>query len=117
MDGGDDFAQEFSHPSEDRGLQQFGVGREGDVLGLHRGVDADPGQIVVLQGAGMVGEAQGLGQELVEPPADALAPMAQAGALVANSCGTTSSPVTYRTGIMDPARPEPFVGARGCVSA
>jgi hypothetical protein len=26
----------------DRGVQQLGVGREGDVLRLHRGVDRDP---------------------------------------------------------------------------
>ena len=67
----------------DRGFQELGVGREGDVLGLHRGVDADPGQIALLQGPGLVGDAQGLGQERVEPLADALAPVAQAGALVA----------------------------------
>ena len=29
----------------DRGVQQFGVGREGDGLGLHRGVDRNPRQI------------------------------------------------------------------------
>ena len=30
----------------DRGVQQFGVGREGNGLGLHRGVDRNPRQIV-----------------------------------------------------------------------
>ena len=37
------------------------VGREGNVLRLHRGIDGDPGQIALLQGA------------------DALPPMARAG--------------------------------------
>jgi hypothetical protein len=30
----------------DRGVQQFGVGREADGFGLHRGVDRDPGQVL-----------------------------------------------------------------------
>jgi len=29
----------------DRRVQELGVGREGDVLGLHRGVDRDPREI------------------------------------------------------------------------
>lgn len=44
----------------DRGLQQFGVGREGDVLGLHRGVRRYPGKITLLQRAGAVRNTQGL---------------------------------------------------------
>ena len=38
--------------------KQFGVGREGDVLRLHRGIDGDPGQIALLKGAAVVGDAQ-----------------------------------------------------------
>lgn len=66
----------------DRRLQQLGVGREGDVLRLHRGVHRDPAQIAFLQGAGVKGQAQGLLQQNVQLAADALAPMAHAGALV-----------------------------------
>ena len=44
----------------DRRLQQLGVSREGDVLRLHRGVHHDPRQVALLQGAGIVSEAQGL---------------------------------------------------------
>ncbi len=36
----------------DRSLQEFGIGREDDVLGLHRGVHCDPGRIALIQGAG-----------------------------------------------------------------
>ncbi len=66
----------------DRGLQELGVGREGNVLGLHRGVHRDAGQVALLQGAGVVGDAQAFGQENVQPIADAFAPMTHAGALM-----------------------------------
>ena len=36
----------------DRRVQQLGIGRESDGLGLHRGVDRDPGQILRAQRAG-----------------------------------------------------------------
>jgi hypothetical protein len=35
----------------DPNLQEFGIGREDDVLGLHRGVHCDPGRIALIQGA------------------------------------------------------------------
>ena len=54
----------------DRRLQQLGVGREGDVLRLHRGVHRDPRQVALLQGAGIVSEAQGLLQQNVQVIAD-----------------------------------------------
>ena len=38
----------------DRALQELGVGREGDVLGLHRGVHRDPGQIALAKRPGVV---------------------------------------------------------------
>ena len=46
----------------DRSVQQFGVGREGDGLGLHRGVDRDPRQIARAQRATLMGDPQALGQ-------------------------------------------------------
>ena len=60
-------------------LRSLGVGRESDVLGLHRGVDGDAGQIVRFQGTAVVSDAQAFGQKNVQPLADALAPMAHAG--------------------------------------
>ncbi len=33
----------------DRNLQEFGIGRKDDVLGLHRGVHCDPGRIALIQ--------------------------------------------------------------------
>ena len=38
----------------DRRMQQLGVGREGDGLGLHRGVDRDPLEVVGPQRAGLM---------------------------------------------------------------
>ena len=66
----------------DRRLQELGVGREGDVLRLHRGVHRDPRQVALLQGAGIVSEAQGLLQQNVQVIADTFAPMAQTRTLV-----------------------------------
>ena len=63
-------------------LQELGVGREGDVLRLHRGVHRDPRQVALLQGAGIVSEAQGLLQQNVQVIADTFAPMAQTRTLV-----------------------------------
>ena len=45
------------HPGQpiepsDRGMQQLGVGREGDGLGLHRGIDRHALEVVRPQGAG-----------------------------------------------------------------
>ena len=45
-----------------------------DRLGLHRSVDGDAGQVALVQGAGVMGDAQTFGQENVQPIADALAP-------------------------------------------
>lgn len=45
----------------DRGVHQLGVGRQGDVLGLRRGVDRDPGQLADAQRTTVVRHPQGLG--------------------------------------------------------
>jgi hypothetical protein len=75
----------------DRRMQQFGVGREGDVLGQHRGVDGDPRQVLDPQRAAFVGHSrrrrfrgsqQALGQQQVELVAQPLAPMAEVRTLV-----------------------------------
>ena len=46
----------------DRRVQQFGVGREGDVLGLHGGVDRDPLKVAGPQRAAGMCHPQALGQ-------------------------------------------------------
>jgi hypothetical protein len=66
----------------DRRVQQLGVGREGDVLGLHRGVDRDPRQIPGAQRSAVVRHPQALGQQQVQLVAQALPPVAEVGALV-----------------------------------
>src|SRR5215475_15041958 len=66
----------------DRRMQQLGVGREGDGLGLHRGVDRDPLEVVGPQRAGLMRNSLALGQQKLELVAKALPPMAQVGAFV-----------------------------------
>jgi hypothetical protein len=44
----------------DRGVEKLGIGREGDVLGLNRGVDRDPRQIPGAQHATLVRHPQAL---------------------------------------------------------
>lgn len=68
--------------SPDRRMQQLGVGREGDGLRLHRGVDRDPFEVVAAQGAGAVRHPQALGQQQLQLLAEPLAPVAQVRALV-----------------------------------
>jgi hypothetical protein len=45
----------------DGGMQQLGVGRECDGLGLHGGIDRDPLEIPRAQRAGLVRDPQALG--------------------------------------------------------
>ena len=66
----------------DRFQHQLGIGGVGHVLGLHRGVDRDPGQVVPLQGAGVMRQAQALLEKQVELVADPPAPVRQPRALV-----------------------------------
>jgi len=95
----------------DRRLQPPGVGREGDVLGLHRGVDGDARQITRLQGAGVVGNAQALGQQNVQPVADTPPPIAHAGALVRElMLEELLAGEVLEIGIMHPAVPDLLVG-------
>jgi hypothetical protein len=49
--------------ARDRGMEKLGVGREGDVLGLNRGVDRDPRQVSGAQRAACVCHPQALGQQ------------------------------------------------------
>ena len=61
---------------------RIGVGREGDVLGLHGRIDCDPRQILGAERSALMRHAQALGQEKFQLGAQALAPMAQVRALV-----------------------------------
>src|SRR5256886_16931334 len=65
-----------------RGVQKLRIGREGDVLGLHGGIDRDPRQILRPQRPALVRHPQALGEEKFQLVAEALAPMAQVRALV-----------------------------------
>jgi hypothetical protein len=64
----------------DRRMQQLGVGREADVLGLHRGVDRDP--LKVLAGQCSRAPSAGSPPAAALPVAEPLPPMAQVGARV-----------------------------------
>ena len=66
----------------DGGVDQLGIGRERDVLGLHCGVDGDARQLPGAQRATVVRHPQRLGQQQLELIAQALAPVAQPRALV-----------------------------------
>ena len=66
----------------DRSMQQFGVGRESDGLGLHGGVHRHPLEVKGAQRAGLMRQAQALGQEQIELAAQPLPPMAQVGAFM-----------------------------------
>ena len=66
----------------DRSMQQFGVGRESDGLGLHGGVHRHPLEVTGAQRAGLMRQAQALGQEQIELAAQPLPPMAQVRALM-----------------------------------
>ena len=66
----------------DGGMHELGVGREGDVLGLHGGVDRDADQIARAQRSARVRHAQALGQQQLELVTQSLTPVAQPRALV-----------------------------------
>jgi len=66
----------------DRRVQQLGVGREGDGLGLHRGVDRHPLEVARVQRTGVVRDPQALGEQQLQLVAQPLPPMAQVRALM-----------------------------------
>jgi hypothetical protein len=68
--------------SLDRRVQELRVGREGHVLGLHRGVDRDPGQILAPQSPALMCHSQALGQKRLQLVTEPLPPVAQVRALV-----------------------------------
>jgi len=66
----------------DRGVQKLGVSREGDGLGLHGGVHRHPFEVTGAQRAGRMRQTQALGEQQFQLGTEALAPMAQVGALM-----------------------------------
>jgi hypothetical protein len=64
------------------GMQQLGVRRECDRLGLDRGVHRDPFDVAGAQCAARMRSPQALSQQKLELAAEPLPPMAQVGALV-----------------------------------
>ena len=95
----------------DRPLKELGIGREGDVLRLYRGIDGDAGQVALLQGAGIVGNLQAFLQKNVQAVADALAPIAHARALVRQFVlEEFLAGEVLEIGVVHPALPDLFVG-------
>ena len=66
----------------DRRMQQLGVGREADGLGLHRGIHRHPLKLARAQRAGLMRHPQALGQQPFQPVAETLPPMAEVAPLV-----------------------------------
>lgn len=95
----------------DRRMQELGVGRESDRLGLHGSVHRDPFEVACAQRAGCVRDPQALGQKQLELVAEPLAPMAQVGALV-RECVLEElrAGEMLKIRVMDPALAHAFVG-------
>jgi hypothetical protein len=95
----------------DGGVQQLGVGREADVLGLHRGVDRDPLEVLAAQRAGLVRYPQTLGQQQLQPVAESLPPMAQVRAFMRElMLEKLLAGEVLEIGVIDPALAHAFVG-------
>jgi hypothetical protein len=82
----------------DRRMQQLGVGREADILGLHRGVDRDPLKVFAPQRPALVCHPQALREQQFQLVAEPLPPMAQVGALVRELMLKKLKLVTVATG-------------------
>src|SRR5437762_10852012 len=91
--------------------KSFASGREGDVLGLHGGIDRDPRQILRPQRPALVRHPQALGEEKFQLVAEALAPMAQVRALVRKLVlEELLSSEVLEIRVIDPALARTFVG-------
>jgi hypothetical protein len=92
-------------------VQKLRIGWEGDVLGLHGGIDCDPRQILCPQGPTLVRHPQALSQEKLQLVAEALAPMAQVRALMRKLVlEELLSGEMLKVRIIDPAFAHVFVG-------
>jgi hypothetical protein len=94
----------------DRRMQELGVGRERNGLGLHRGVHGDASKIVGPQCAGLVRNPQTLGQQQLQLVAEPVAPMAQVRALVREDMLEELRPgEVLEIGVVDPALAHLFI--------
>jgi hypothetical protein len=92
-------------------MQQLGVSREGDGLGLDRGVHSDPFDIAGAQRAGCMRHAQALSQQELELAAEPLPPMAEVGALVRKVVlKKLLAGEVLEVRVIDPALTHAFVG-------
>jgi hypothetical protein len=97
--------------SLDRRVQQLGLGREGDGLGLHRGVDRDPLEVLGPQRAALVRYPQALGQQELQLVAEPRPPMAEVRALVRKGMLEELFPgEVLEIRIVDPALAYAFIG-------
>jgi hypothetical protein len=97
--------------SPDGRMQKLGVGREGDGLGLHRGIDRDPLQVLGPQRAALVRHPQALGQQQFQLVAKPIAPMAEIRALVREDVlEKLLSGEILEIGVMDPTIAHAFIG-------
>src|SRR6266516_343575 len=92
-------------------FKSFASGGEGDVLGLHGGIDRHPRQILRPQQPALVRHPQALGEEKCQLVAEALAPMAQVRALVRKLVlEELLSSEVLEIRVIDPALARTFVG-------
>ena len=97
--------------SLDRRVQQLGIGRERDGLGLNRGVDRDPLEISGPQRTALVSNPQAFGQQQLKLVAQPLAPMAQVRAFVRELVLEELLPgEVLKIRVMDPALADALVG-------
>jgi hypothetical protein len=97
--------------SLDRRVQQLGIGRERDGLGLHCGVDRDPLEITGPQCTAFVSNPQAFGQQQLQLVTQPLAPVAQIRALVRKLVLEELLPgEVLKIWIMDPALADALVG-------
>jgi ABC-type uncharacterized transport system YnjBCD ATPase subunit len=97
--------------SLDRRMQQLGVRRERDRLGLDRGVHRDPFDVAGAQRASRMRHAQALSQQKLELAAEPLPPMAEVGALVRKFVlEKLLAGEVLEVRVIDPALTHAFVG-------
>ncbi len=94
----------------DRRMQELGVGRKRNGLGLHRGVHGDASKVVGLQRADLVRNPQTLGQQQLQLVAEPVAPMAQVRALVREDMlEELRAGEVLEIGVVDPALAHLFI--------
>jgi hypothetical protein len=92
-------------------VQQLGIGRERDGLGLHRGVDRDPLEVAAPQRTAFVSNPQAFGQQQLDLVAQPLTPVAQVRAFMRELVLEELLPgEVLEIRVIDPALTDAFVG-------